>query len=299
MNRVADQLIKVHNFYVNEVLVGGSENEFETPAPSYTMPQSDVEPNMEETSKQHEAFIISQEGDMRIAYPIEMLPLLKTALAHLIYIQKANIDVNDFKEFNPNVERINHFSQVVESVRDLSFQSFQFVSFCPGNSPMTNGLIKIPLFKMITSKVLRDLLLLFINELAPVDVGINEMIFSRSSHKKDPTRGLGVLYFVLLDVYLDSVDAYFSSEVREKGVKFEWARSLNVCIFGFLDSKESRRFKKEFPLSELLPAWGLSAKVRTGTRGGRVLRPFNGKLFLSNDGKLNWIRPECVVDVNI
>jgi hypothetical protein len=58
-----------------------------------------------------------------------------------------------------------------------------------------------------------------------------------------------------------------------------------------------RKLNQILQLDCALPAWGLTAKVRTGTRGGRVLRPWRGKLYINIEGHLQWERPESRIDM--
>lgn len=105
-----------------------------------------------------------------------------------------------------------------------------------------------------------------------------------------------MLYFILLDLYLEYVDALVVDSINKSGVGCFWARSLNICILGMID-KKTLKLSEILQLHLILPAWGLTYKLRSGSRGGKIIRPFKGRLYIDRDGHLQWERPESVIEI--
>ena len=63
--------------------------------------------------------------------------------------------------------------------------------------------------------------------------------------------------------------------------------------------REQERYttNKVFKQPVLLPGWGLSVKESSGSRDGRVLRPWRGKLYIDIEGHIRWEGPETIVDL--
>ena len=99
-----------------------------------------------------------------------------------------------------------------------------------------------------------------------------------------------------MEIYLDHVDPLIHTAIRNSGLNSFWARCLNTAILGFTDKRDVPKLNKILNMDNVLPAWGLTAKVNTGNRGGRVLRPFQGKLFIDVEGHLRWERPESLIN---
>ncbi|KAF5177853.1 hypothetical protein FRX31_032561 [Thalictrum thalictroides] len=72
--------------------------------------------------------------------------------------------------------------------------------------------------------------------------------------------------------------------------------SLNSAVLGFTDKKTVLKLNEILQLPIVLTAWGLTAKVRSCNRGGKILRPWHGKLYISTEGLLKWERPESIID---
>lgn len=73
-----------------------------------------------------------------------------------------------------------------------------------------------------------------------------------------------------MDFYLELVSYFLFELLNNSGLNCFWSRCLNTAIVGFED-KRTQKLDKIFKLDFVLPVWGLTAKVRTGFRGGRVL----------------------------
>lgn len=74
-------------------------------------------------------------------------------------------------------------------------------------------------------------------------------------------------------------------------------KCLNIAIVGFSNKKAIPHFNKVFKQPIVLPAWGLAVKESSGTRDGKVLRPWRGRLFVDAEGNLRWDRPESIIEL--
>lgn len=100
-----------------------------------------------------------------------------------------------------------------------------------------------------------------------------------------------------MDLYLEHLDYFIYETINKSGLNCFWSRCLNTAILGFTDKKTVFKLNDILQLHIVLPAWGLTAKVRSGTRGGRVLRPWQGKLYINTEGHLQWERPESIIEM--
>jgi len=102
-----------------------------------------------------------------------------------------------------------------------------------------------------------------------------------------------------MDLYLDHFDSFIFEALNksELGLNTFWSRTLNTVIIGFTDKKTALRFSEVVQLNNILPAWGLTAKVLSASRNGRVLRPWSGKLYINSEGMLQWKRPESILEM--
>jgi hypothetical protein len=100
-----------------------------------------------------------------------------------------------------------------------------------------------------------------------------------------------------MDLYLDNLDSFIFEALNQSTLVLTtfWSRTLNTVIIVFTDQKTAVRFGEVVQLNNLLPAWGLSAKVLSASRNGRVLRPWNGKLYINSEGVVQWKRPESII----
>lgn len=127
---------------------------------------------------------------------------------------------------------------------------------------------------------------------------VNKLIVNESTLvKKKGTNRLGLLYFVFMDLYLEELDPLIQGEIYNSGLNSYWYRCLNTAIIGFYDLKRDKKLIDLMKFDILLPEWGLTAKIRTGKRGGRILRPWHGRLFINKAGHLQWERPESVIQL--
>ena len=66
-------------------------------------------------------------------------------------------------------------------------------------------------------------------------------------------------------------------------------------FIGYPSKKDALNTLKNIDLDTILPAWGLFSKVHTASKGGKVHRPWKGKLSINSDGLLKWVRPKSLV----
>ena len=60
--------------------------------------------------------------------------------------------------------------------------------------------------------------------------------------KRKPTRGLGLLYFILMDFYLENIDHIINETIKKSGLNCFWGRCLNSAILGFSDDKKKVQY---------------------------------------------------------
>lgn len=91
------------------------------------------------------------------------------------------------------------------------------------------------------------------------------------------------------------MDPFIIDVLRKADLKCFWVRSLNTAFLGFSDEKKPAR--DILLLDIILPAWGLTAKVRSGSKGGKVIRPWNGKPTLVLRVSLNYFFLPWLIDL--
>lgn len=149
---------------------------------------------------------------------------------------------------------------------------------------------------LLQNQIIKRLVDSFVNKLQ-VDGDQVDRILGFVQTKRKPTKGIGLLYFWLMDLYLEHLDYFIYETINKSGLNCFWSRCLNTAILGFTDKKTVFKLNDILQLHIVLPAWGLTAKVRSGTRGGRVLRPWQGKLYINTEGHLQWERPESIIEM--
>lgn len=98
-------------------------------------------------------------------------------------------------------------------------------------------------------------------------------------------------------LWLRNFPIYDTKNNANVGFRGFWSRCLNTAILGFTEKEETQQFNKIINFDIVLPAWGLTAKVHSANKGGRVLRPWKGKIYINMEGRLQWERPESIIDM--
>lgn len=236
--------------------------------------------------------IINEDAD-KLYDPI-LDSLVRSSLADLLYIKKNRIDFKDFVEFHPNYIRFQFMDDLIVSKSSVTLGSFKLLEFSPSAASMDCGILIQKVDDLLQNPIIKIIINSFVRKLQ-VEGDQLERLIGFVKTKRKPTRGLGLLYFVLMDMYLESIDKLIHNMINKSGLNFFWCRSIDTAILGFTDGKTLKKFNEILQLHIALPTWGLTARVRSGTRGGKVLRPFNGKLYINNEGILQWKRPDSII----
>lgn len=236
--------------------------------------------------------IISEAAD-KLYDPI-LDSLVRSSLADLLYIKKNGIDFQDFVEFHPNYIRFRFLDNLIVTKSSVTLGSFKLLEFSPSAASMDCGKLMQKVEDFLHNPILKIMVNSFVRKLQ-VEGDQLERLIGFVKTKRKPTRGLGLLYFILMDLYLDNIDKFIHSVINKLGLNCFWCRSLDTAILGFTDGKTVKQFNEVLQLHIALPTWGLTARVRSGTRGGKVLRPLNGKLYINKEGILQWKRPDSII----
>lgn len=228
-------------------------------------------------------------------YPI-MEPLVQSSLAHLLYILKHNIEFSSFKGYNPNDIRFRCIENLVHSKAHLTLCSIKFLTISPSTTSIDREKLMRKVNDLLKNPILHGMVEHFTKKLQ-IEGNQFERILDYQIHEKDPTRGLGELYFILMDLYLEFLDYIVLDTIKKSGCNAFWWRCTNTAVMGYLDKQSALKLKRSLPLSEILSVWGLTAKVSSGTSGGRILRPFKGMLYLTPESHIQWERPSNLIEV--
>lgn len=234
-----------------------------------------------------------------------MEPLVQSSLAHFLYMKKNCIDFKgyengdnlpDIMPFHPNYIRFRFMDSLIANKASVTLGSFKLYDFSPSTTYMSRDKLMLKVDELLQNPIIKELVYSFFKKLQ-VDGDTLDRILGFVQTKTKPTRGIGLLYFILMDFYLEHVDHFIYESINKSGLNCFLGRCLNTAILGFTDKRTVPKLNKILLLDCALPAWGLTAKVRTGTRGGRVLRPWRGKLYINIEGHLQWERPESIIDM--
>lgn len=236
--------------------------------------------------------IESYDADM--LYDPIMDSLVRSSLANLLYIKKNGIDFTHLDQFHPNYIRFQFLDNLIVTKSSVTIGYFKLLEFSPSTVSMDCGKLMLSVDALLRDPILNIMVETFVRKLQ-VDGGQLDRIVDFVKTKRKPTRGIGLLYFILMDLYLEHLDQFIHDTIKKSGLNCFWSRSLDTAILGFTDKKTAHLYNKVLQLHIVLPTWGLTAKVRSGTRGGRVLRPWNGKLYINTEGHIQWKRPESII----
>lgn len=239
-----------------------------------------------------------------------MIPLVQSSLAHFLYMKKNRIEFKwsengdgeqlpEIKPFHPNFVRFRFLDNLTANKATVTLDSFKLYDFSTSTNYMDWDKFKIKLNELVKDPIIKDFVYCFFSTKLQGD-GMSSIrildILVLIKIKKNSDRGLGLLYFILMDLYLEHVDYHIYESINVSGLNCFWGRCLNTAILGFTDKRTAPKLDKILKLDCVLPAWGLTATVCTGTKGGRVFRPWRGKLYINKEGHLQWERPESIKD---
>lgn len=221
-----------------------------------------------------------------------MEPLVQSALAHLLFMKDRKMESPNIKAFHPNFLRFEFIEKLVASKASVTLGSFQLMEIKPSTASMDKGKLIQTVEELVLNRTLRALVATFVNKLQiEKDGDPLDKILGFVHSKNQTTKGL--LYYIFLDLYMANVDPFIIDMLHKRDLKCFWVRCLNTAFLGFSDEKKPAKLQDL--LNIVLPAWGLTAKVRSGSKGGRVIRPWNGKLYIDREGHLQWLRPESIL----
>lgn len=160
-----------------------------------------------------------------------MCSFIQSSLAHFIYLRRYRKDVNELTDkeipFNPNYIRYHFMDNVVSNKASLSLESFSHYEFSPGLTDMDMGRINHSINNLIEDTIIRDIAFSFVNKIQESGEAINRI---RVLKKTKPSKVLGLLYFVFMDIYLDVLDDYINKAIVDSSINCFWCRSLNTAI---------------------------------------------------------------------
>lgn len=232
-------------------------------------------------------------------------PLISASMAHFLNILINGLHEGEWKvpedygkwNYNPNSALYDHLDRVANKKESSYLGAIHLFEFAFSSATLDRDKMIRNMNYWIESPVLSALLSSFVGKLQ-IDGTTNERIKSFvKTRRSGRTRGLGLLYFIALERYLTVVDKYVTDSLAEHQIQGWWDRCLSTGVFGFRNRKAALKAHQLIALDKVLPAWGLSAKVSKTSKGGRVLRPYRGKLLIEAEGKLNWQHPKDVVDL--
>lgn len=224
-------------------------------------------------------------------------PLLKIATAHFLYHKAENLREIDINLLNPNTLRFNFIDNLVRDKEDVEMGYFQLIELSPSASTMIKDMCITQIDEMLSESYIRGVIKYYVNKMhmdADPLKRINSVINDR---RKSPFKGMGYLYFALMNLFLKHIDKIFEEYIETHAINCVRDRCLNTMFIGFPTENEAIRSLRKFNYSFFFPAWGLIGKIRSASKGGRVLRPWKGKLSLSHEGKLLWSRPETLLEM--
>lgn len=229
--------------------------------------------------------------DNQLYDPI-MEPLVQSALAHYLFMKKRKLENPNIKAFHPNFLRFKFMDKLVASKATVTLGSFQLLEIKPSTASMDKGKLIQKIEELVLNRTLRALVATFVHKLKiEKDGDPLDKILGFVQSKNKTTKGLGLLYFIFMDLYIGLVDPFIIDTINKADLKCFWARCLDTAFLGFSDEKKPAKLKDILQQHIVLPAWGLTAKVRSGSRGGRVIRPWNGKLYIDREGHLKFHIP--------
>ena len=249
------------------------------------------------SSNDVERFI--QRIDSMVDYPDNNLydpivdPLVKTSLAHFLYLKKNGLSTVDINLFHPNLLRLNFIDNIVKDGRSYGYINLYEITL--GTSTISTEKIYDKIDNLVVNKYIKRILYYNVSKLQSKGDPLTIMLDYMSSKKTNPFNGMGILYFIIMDLYLENLDNIFYESIQRLGLNCMILRCLNTFFIGYPSKKDALNTMKNIDFDIILPAWGLFSKVRTASKGGKVLRPWKGKLSINHDGLLQWVRPESLV----
>lgn len=183
--------------------------------------------------------------------------------------------MNDLKAYHPNYIRLGFMDNLIANKSSVTLSYFRFYEFYPSTASMDRDKLLFKVRQLLMNPTLILLVESFVRKLQ-VDSDPLARILDVVKSKKNPTRGLGLLYFMFMDLYIEHIDFIMYESLHQFGSNGFWARCLNIGLLGFTNHKT---FKENDMLDLILPAWGLTAKVRSGSKGGKILRPLRSRIW--------------------
>lgn len=161
---------------------------------------------------------------------------------------------------------------LIANKASVTLGSFSLYELSPSTASMDRDKLMLKVDSLLLNPILRILVASFVKKLQ-VDGDPADRITGVVNTRRKPTRGMGLLYFILMDLYLEHLDSFIYETINQARLNCFWARCLDSAILGFTDKKAVLEFNEMFKLHIVLTAWGLMAKVRSGSKGGKILRP--------------------------
>lgn len=139
-----------------------------------------------------------------------MEPLVQSSLAHFLYMKKNRIDFKEYENgdklpdlmaFHPNYIRFAFMDNLIANKASVTLGSFKLYDFSPCTAVMNRDKLMLKVNELLQNPILEALVYSFVNKLQ-VDGDPLDRILGFVQTKTKPTRGIGLLYFILMDLYL-------------------------------------------------------------------------------------------------
>lgn len=186
-----------------------------------------------------------------------MDPLVQSSLAHFLYLSKCGAERIDLNICHPHYLRLSFIDSLVARKSTVTLGSFRLYELSPGSAPIDREKLIQKVDRLVNSRSLRNLVYFSVQKLQS-----KGWIESWNSFKVKETR-IGLIYLVLMDLYLEDLDSIIFEIISKTRFNLFWTRRLTTAFLSIMDPKAAK-CNHLLKFDVLLPAWGLSAKVRAG-----------------------------------
>lgn len=218
-----------------------------------------------------------------IAYPYDLVlePLVKSALAHIIYGWRYSKKVSQYTEFYPYQLRSDFFDGVMANNKQrIKLAPLRLVEFAPGTLAFDGDSLYTKIRAILQHPILCVL----------IEPSIKSFLYKSNAPEtllENPrAHGDWLLYHIFMDLYLDAFDKEIRLKMQFSSDGF-WARCLDIGLISLSYNHNSGRLNDEL-LQHLSTVCGLIVKVRLPYRRDEETRSFypslRGKVSIYSEG---------------
>lgn len=141
----------------------------------------------------------------------------------------------DIMPFHPNYIRFRFMDSLIANKASVTLGSSKLYDFSPSTTFMSRDKLTLKVNELLQNLIIKELVYSFLKKL---QVG-GDRILGFIQTKTKPTRGIGLLYFILMDLYLEHVDYFIYESINKSGLSCFWGRCTTtnkVCSSNFLAS---------------------------------------------------------------